>query len=51
MTRLRTHSWLRSAATVALLAAPALALAAPIWAQPKSSRSTGTPLACFLPLC
>lgn len=29
MTRLRTHSWLRSAATVALLAAPALALAAP----------------------
>lgn len=29
MTRLRTHSWLRSAAAVALLAAPALALAAP----------------------
>lgn len=29
MTRLRTHSWLRSAATVALLATPALALAAP----------------------
>lgn len=29
MTRLRTYSWLRSAATVALLAAPALALAAP----------------------
>ena len=29
MIRLRTHSWLRSAATVALLAAPALALAAP----------------------
>lgn len=29
MTRLRTHSWLRSAATVALLAVPALALAAP----------------------
>ncbi len=30
---------------------PPLALAAPIWAQPRSSRSTGTPLACFLPLC
>ena len=29
MTRLRTHSWLRSAAAVALLATPALALAAP----------------------
>ena len=29
MTRLRTHSWLRSAAAVALLAVPALALAAP----------------------
>ena len=29
MTRLRTHSWLRSAAAVALLAIPALALAAP----------------------
>ncbi|MEN9321750.1 MAG: hypothetical protein RL039_1563, partial [Pseudomonadota bacterium] len=29
MTRLRTHSWLRNAATVALLAVPALALAAP----------------------
>lgn len=29
MIRLRTHSWLRSAAAVALLAAPALALAAP----------------------
>ena len=29
MTRLRTHSWLRNAAAVALLATPALALAAP----------------------
>ena len=29
MTRVRTHSWLRSAAAVALLAVPALALAAP----------------------
>ena len=29
MTRLRTHSWLRSAAAVALLATPALELAAP----------------------